>query len=72
MSLQILYAKDVDQRSTTFKKSLSMGKQYARNSHMLILRAAVIKHHIQVKVCSRLRNRFIRLFFSVVLLTFNV
>lgn len=47
---QILYAKDTDQRSTTFKKSLQMGKQYARNSHQLILRAAVIKHHIQVKV----------------------
>ena len=27
-----------------------MGKQYARSSHMLILRAAIIKHHIQVKV----------------------
>lgn len=47
---QILYAKDIDQRSTTFKKSLAMGKQYARSSHMLILRAAIIKHHIQVKV----------------------
>ncbi|XP_065211974.1 COP9 signalosome complex subunit 1b [Planococcus citri] len=46
---KILYAKDIDQRSTTFKKSLAMGKQYARSSHMLILRAAVIKHHIQVK-----------------------
>ncbi|XKL63208.1 hypothetical protein PGB90_005572 [Kerria lacca] len=55
---KILYAKDVDQRSTTFKKSLAMGKQYIRTSHMLILRAAVIKHHIQVRV-SRLLSLYV-------------
>lgn len=47
---KILYAKDVDQRSTTFKKSLEMGKEYQRRTRMLILRAAVLKNKIHVKV----------------------
>lgn len=49
---KILYAKDVDQRSTTFKKSLEMGKEYQRRTRMLILRAAVLKNKIHVKVFS--------------------
>jgi len=48
--LQILYAKDVDQRSTTFEKSMSVGKDYQRRTRMLILRAAMLKQHIHVKV----------------------
>ncbi|XP_046472824.1 COP9 signalosome complex subunit 1 isoform X1 [Neodiprion pinetum] len=46
---KILYAKDVDQRSTTFEKSISVGKEYQRRTRMLILRAAMLKHHIHVK-----------------------
>lgn len=47
---KILYAKDVDQRSTTFVKSLAMGKRYQRRTRMLILRASVLKYKIHVKV----------------------
>lgn len=47
---KILFAKDVDQRSTTFEKSLLMGKEYQRRTRMLILRAAVLKNKIHVKV----------------------
>ncbi|XP_015111870.1 COP9 signalosome complex subunit 1 [Diachasma alloeum] len=46
---KILYAKDVDQRSTTFEKSISIGKEYQRRTKMLLLRAAIFKHQIQVK-----------------------
>lgn len=48
--LQILYAKDMDQRSTTFEKSLAVGKEYQRQTRMLILRAAMLRHQIHVKV----------------------
>lgn len=48
--LQILYAKDVDQRSSTFEKSISIGKEYQRRTKMLLLRSAIYKHQIQVKV----------------------
>lgn len=50
---KILYAKDVDQRSTTFEKSLIMGKKYQRRTRMLILRAAVLKNKIHVKVIEK-------------------
>lgn len=50
---KILFAKDVDQRSTTFEKSLQMGKEYQRRTRMLILRAAVLKNKIHVKVISQ-------------------
>ncbi|XP_077272434.1 COP9 signalosome subunit 1b [Temnothorax americanus] len=46
---KILYAKDVDQRSTTFEKSMSVGKDYQRRTRMLILRAAMLKQQIHVK-----------------------
>ncbi|XP_076171677.1 COP9 signalosome subunit 1b isoform X2 [Ptiloglossa arizonensis] len=46
---KILYAKDVDQRSTTFEKSMNVCKEYQRRTRMLILRAAVLKQQIQVK-----------------------
>ena len=48
--LQILYAKDTDQRSTTFEKSFTMGHEYQRRTKALILRAAVLKNQINVKV----------------------
>ncbi|XP_060071559.1 COP9 signalosome complex subunit 1-like [Ylistrum balloti] len=46
---KILYAKDTDQRSTTFEKSLSMGKEYQRRTRALILRSAILKNQIHVK-----------------------
>ncbi|XP_078048815.1 COP9 signalosome subunit 1b [Augochlora pura] len=46
---KILYAKDVDQRSTTFEKSISAGKGYLRCTRMLILRAAMLRQQIHVK-----------------------
>nr|CAD7592976.1 unnamed protein product [Timema genevievae] len=47
---KILYAKEVDQRSTTFEKSVAVGKEYQRRTRMLILRAAMLKHQIHVKI----------------------
>ncbi|CAH2039645.1 unnamed protein product, partial [Iphiclides podalirius] len=44
---------DVDQRSTTFEKSLAMGKEYQRRTSMLILRAAMLKNQIHVKNIAR-------------------
>ncbi|XP_046993044.1 COP9 signalosome complex subunit 1 isoform X1 [Schistocerca americana] len=46
---KILYAKEIDQRSTTFEKSLAVGREYQRRTRMLILRAAMLKHQIHVK-----------------------
>ncbi|XP_005109229.1 COP9 signalosome complex subunit 1 isoform X1 [Aplysia californica] len=46
---KILYAKDVDQRSTTFEKAILMGKEYQRRTKALILRSAVIKIQLHVK-----------------------
>ncbi|KAJ8318074.1 hypothetical protein KUTeg_003165 [Tegillarca granosa] len=46
---KILYAKDTDQRSTTFEKSIAMGKEYQRRTTALILRSAVLKNQIHVK-----------------------
>ncbi len=47
---QILYAKDADQRSSTFERSIMMGQEYQRRTRMLILRSAMLKNHIHVKV----------------------
>ncbi|KAK7111350.1 COP9 signalosome complex subunit 1-like isoform X3 [Littorina saxatilis] len=46
---KILYAKDIDQRSSTFEKSLTVGRDYQRRTKALILRAAVLKNQIHVK-----------------------
>ncbi|KAL5018991.1 hypothetical protein ScPMuIL_004713 [Solemya velum] len=46
---KILYAKDIDQRSTTFEKSLAMGRDYQRRTKALILRSAMLKNQIHVK-----------------------
>lgn len=40
----------MDQRSGTFEKAIQMGKDYQRRTRMLILRAALLKAHIAVKV----------------------
>jgi COP9 signalosome complex subunit 1 len=46
---KVLYAKDTDQRSSTFEKSRLMAKEYQKKTKALILRAAVVKNHIQVQ-----------------------
>ncbi|XP_056262366.1 COP9 signalosome complex subunit 1 isoform X1 [Pseudoliparis swirei] len=46
---KILYARDVDQRSTTFEKSIHMGKEFQRRAKAMILRAAVLRNQIHVK-----------------------
>ncbi|KAK2504111.1 hypothetical protein MC885_011179 [Smutsia gigantea] len=46
---KILYARDVDQRSTTFERSLLMGKEFQRRAKAMILRAAVLRNQIHVK-----------------------
>lgn len=40
----------MDQRSTTFERSLAIGRDYQRRTRMLILRAAMLRHQIHVKV----------------------
>lgn len=47
---KILYAKDADQRSATFEKAITIGKEYQRRTRMLVLRAAMLKNQIHVKV----------------------
>lgn len=46
---KILYAKDIDQRSTTFDRSLTVGREYQRRTKALILRSAMLKNQIHVK-----------------------
>jgi COP9 signalosome complex subunit 1 len=47
---KILFAKEVDQRTVTFKKALLMGKAWQRRTRALMLRAAMLRHgNIQVK-----------------------
>lgn len=46
---KILYAKDIDQRSTTFERSFLMGKEYRKRTTALILRSAMVKNQIHVK-----------------------
>lgn len=55
---KILYAKDTDQRSCTFEKAMSVAKKYRRRTKMLILRAAILKNQIHVKVCISIRIPF--------------
>ncbi|XP_065360328.1 COP9 signalosome complex subunit 1b [Calliphora vicina] len=50
---KILYAKETDQRSSTFERAISMGKKYQRRSRMLVLRAAILKSNIHVKSIPR-------------------
>jgi COP9 signalosome complex subunit 1 len=40
----------MDQRSITFERSLKIGEEYERRTKLMILRAAMLKAHIQVKV----------------------
>ncbi|RNA22636.1 COP9 signalosome complex subunit 1 [Brachionus plicatilis] len=46
---KILYAKDVDQRSFTFERSLQMGKEYQKRTKSVILRSLLLKYNISVR-----------------------
>jgi len=46
---KILYAKDVEQRSFTFEKSIEMGKEYQKRTKAIILRSLIMKYNINVK-----------------------
>lgn len=46
---KILFAREVDQRSTTFEKAIKMGKEYDKRVKALIIRAAVIRNQIYIK-----------------------
>ncbi|XP_030840647.1 COP9 signalosome complex subunit 1 isoform X2 [Strongylocentrotus purpuratus] len=46
---KILYAREIDLRSSTFQKSLLMGKAFQRRTKALILRSAMLRNNIQVK-----------------------
>lgn len=55
---KILYAKDADQRSSTFEKAINVGKEFQRRTRMLILRTAMLKKQIHVKVSDYTRIPF--------------
>ncbi|XP_031571360.1 COP9 signalosome complex subunit 1-like [Actinia tenebrosa] len=46
---KVLYAREVDQRSSTFGKALEMGKEYKKRTKALVLRAAILRNQIVVK-----------------------
>lgn len=46
---KILYAKDVEQRSFTFEKSIEMGKEYQKRTKAIVLRSLIMKYNIIVK-----------------------
>lgn len=50
---KILHARDVDQRSSTFERSLQTGREFQRRITATILRAAVLRNHIHVKCSPR-------------------
>ena len=54
---KILYAKDIEQRSFTFEKSIEMGTEYQKRTRAIILRSVIMKYNIVVKV--RKQNNFI-------------
>lgn len=49
---KILVAKETDQRGLSFQKAIEVGKQYQRLLRYLILRSAMQKNQIHVKVCA--------------------
>ncbi|UYV71282.1 GPS1 [Cordylochernes scorpioides] len=50
---KILYAKDIDQRSTTFQRFLSTAREFSKRNTALVLRAAMLRNHINIKVTYR-------------------
>ncbi|XP_018496306.1 COP9 signalosome complex subunit 1 [Galendromus occidentalis] len=51
---KIVYARDVDQRTTTFQKCVEIGDELERRTKALMLRATLIKHRIVVKCPPRM------------------
>lgn len=47
---KIVYARDTDQRSSSFEKAIAVAQKYRRRTKMLVLRAAILKNQIHVKV----------------------
>ena len=45
-----IYFKDVDQRSQTFARAVEMSRLYSRRARTLVLRSAILKANISVKV----------------------
>lgn len=58
---KILYARDTDQRSCSFEKAIAVAQKYRRRTKMLVLRAAILKNQIHVKVIIKSRW-FIRIY----------
>ncbi|XP_046855833.1 COP9 signalosome complex subunit 1-like isoform X2 [Xenia sp. Carnegie-2017] len=46
---KILYARQIDQRTTTYEKAIKMGNDYEKRAKSLIIRTAVISNQIFVK-----------------------
>jgi len=46
---KVLYAKNADQRVTTFEKAFRVGSDYVRDARSLLLRMNLVKHHFSVK-----------------------
>jgi hypothetical protein len=69
---KILYAKDVDQRSSTFEKSIEMGKEYQKRTKAVILRTLVMKYNISVKVSLNSVDKFNANFIKCLDLTASV
>jgi COP9 signalosome complex subunit 1 len=53
---KILYAKNADQRSSTFEKAINVGKEFQRRTRMLVLRTAMLKKQIHVRAQTRERQ----------------
>ena len=52
---KVLLAQDVDQRSQIFNKAVEMCEMYQRRAKMLLLRSAILKANISVKVTKYLQ-----------------
>lgn len=46
---KVLFARDADQRGSTFERGLAVGKEQRRRARMLVLRAAVLRSRLQVQ-----------------------
>lgn len=67
---KVLLAQDVDQRSQIFSKAVEMCDMYQRRAKMLLLRSAILKANISVKVFNIIHQNILCrklkcLFFSV-------
>lgn len=47
---KVLYAKETDQRRATYQRALAIGRDYQRRGRLLIIRAAMLRRRIFVKV----------------------